>query len=192
MSECEEFADFYALLRVIPTCDGRTLETAYHELAKQYHPDHAEVADVAKLTEVIDAYKLLRDPERRAEYDLQYARVTGFDFPVVDDRLNEVHAAVSDADAHASILQYLYRKRREAAGDAGVGQFTIHEMLGCSQDLFDFHLWYLREKGFVQTTEQGTLAITIAGVDHVIATARTIVKEKLRIGQSGESALSAE
>lgn len=192
MSESEEFTDFYALLRVIPTCDGRTLETAYHQLAKQYHPDHAEVPDVAMLTEVIDAYKLLRDPDRRAEYDLVYARLTGFDFAAEDDKLSEVRAAVSDADAHSTILQYLYRKRREAASDAGVGQFTIHEMLGCSEDLFEFHLWYLREKGFVQTTEQGTLAITIAGVDHVIATSRTIVKEKLRIGQSGERSLSAE
>ena len=57
----------------------------------------------------------------------------------------------------------------------------------CSEELFDFHLWYLREKGFIQTTERGTLTITIEGVDHVIATSRTILKEKLMIAQSDES-----
>ena len=187
MSESEQFADFYGILRVIPTCDPRALETAYHALAKQYHPHHAETADVAKLTEVIDAYKVLRDPDSRARYDLAYSRATGFDFSATGDTLGEARAALSDAEAHARILLYLYRKRREAARDAGVGQFIVHEMLGCSDELFDFHLWYLREKGFVQTTEQGTLAITIEGVDHVIATSRTVLKEKLMIAQSGES-----
>ncbi|WP_309623407.1 DnaJ domain-containing protein [Novosphingobium sp.] len=188
MSESEQFVDYYAMLRVIPTCDPRTLETAYHALAKKYHPDHAETADVAKLTEVIDAYKILRDPGSRAEYDLVYARTTGFLFSEAGDGLSEERAAMSDAEAHAKVLHYLYKKRRDAARDAGVGQFTVHEMLGCSDELFDFHLWYLREKGFIQTTEQGTLAITIEGVDHVIATSRTVLKEKLMIAQSGESA----
>ena len=190
MSESEQFVDLYIVLRVNPTCDPRTLETAYHALAKQYHPDHAETADVAKLTKVIDAYKVLRDPDSRAKYDLAYARATGFDFSATDDDLGEERAALSDAEAHARILLYLYRKRREAARDAGIGQFTVHEMLGCSDELFDFHLWYLREKGFIQTTEQGTLAITIEGVDHVIATSRTVLKEKLMIAQSGEGPLA--
>lgn len=187
MSDSEQFVDFYSVLRVIPTCDARALETAYHTLAKQYHPDHAESADIAKLTEVIDAYKVLRDPDSRAAYDLAYSRSTGFDFSAADDDLGQARAALSDAEAHAMILMYLYRKRREGARDAGVGQFTIHEMLGCSEELFDFHLWYLREKGFIQTTERGTLAITIEGVDHVIATSRTVLKEKLMIAQSDES-----
>lgn len=77
----------------------------------------------------------------------------------------------------------LYRKRREQAQDAGVGQYFIHEMLGCSEEIFDFHLWYLKEKGFIMATDQGTLAITIEGVDHVIAMSRTTMREKLLLAQ---------
>jgi curved DNA-binding protein len=186
MSQQDPFTDYYGVLKVIPTCSPRSLETAYHSLAKKFHPDHAETGDVAKLTEVIEAYKVLRDPDSRAEFDLQYAQATGFSFAPQLGEGSEELSALSDADAHARILMFLYRRRRDQARDAGVGQYTVQEMLNCSEDLFDFHLWYLREKGFIQTTEQGALAITIAGVDHVIAMSQTKMKEKLLLSRPDE------
>ena len=184
MATGEQFFDHYETLRADPNCNARALETAYHLLAKTYHPDHADTADVAKLTEVIEAYKALRNPANRAEYDQLYASATGFVFASVDDELAEQESAISDADAHARILRFLYQRRREQAQDAGVGQYFVREMLSCSDELFEFYLWYLKEKGFIAITEHGTLAITIEGVDHVIAMSRTIVKEKLLIAQS--------
>lgn len=177
------FTDYYKILEVRPNCSARALETAYHSLAKKYHPDHAEEADVGKLTDVINAYKVLKDQDRRLEYDVQYARVTGYVF-TEDQDLEEERAAISDADAHAKILQFLYNRRREHARDAGVGHFSLQELIGCTDEHFEFHIWYLREKGFIVSTDQGALAITIAGVDHVISMSRAVVKEKLLLGQS--------
>lgn len=182
MSGGSSFIDYYSILQVNPNCSARVLETAYHTLAKKCHPDHAEQPDVALLTEVINAYKALKEPQDRAEYDAIYARATGYVFSSHDD-LSEERSALSDADAHARILMLLYRRRREQAQDAGVGQYFIHEMLGCSEEIFDFHLWYLKEKGFIMATDQGTLAITIAGVDHVISMSRTTIREKLLLAQ---------
>lgn len=182
MSSRETFLDYYAILQVSPNCSARSLEEAYHSLAKKFHPDHAEQPDVAKLTEVINAFKALKDPQDRAEYDTMYSRATGYVFSAQDDLLEE-RSALSDADAHARILMLLYKKRREQAQDAGVGQYFIHEMLGCSEEIFDFHIWYLKEKGYIMVTDQGTLAITIAGVDHVISTSRATMREKLMLTQ---------
>ncbi len=180
------FVDHYHVLRVDPNCDARTLETAYHALAKTYHPDHGEHPDVARLTEVIEAYKAIRSGDKRAEYDLLYAEATGFVFTSGDD-FGEEKAALSDADAHARVLQFLYQRRRESAQDAGIGRYYVQQMLGCSDELFEFHVWYLKEKGFIVTTEQGTLAITIEGVDHVIASSRVAVREKLLLSQTREA-----
>lgn len=183
MTGGEAFVDYYSVLRVDPGCSARKLETAYHVLAKMYHPDHGDTADVAKLTEVIEAYKALRNPDDRLEYDKRYASQTGFDFTHEDHRDAEDGAPLSDAEAHARILQFLYNRRRENALEPGVGRYYIQEILNCPDDLFDFHLWYLKEKGLIALTEDGTLAITIAGVDHVIATSRTAMKEKLLLAQ---------
>jgi curved DNA-binding protein len=185
-SDSPSFVDYYKILEVNPNCSARSLEAAYHSLAKRHHPDHAADADIGKLTEVINAYKLLKDEMKRAEYDVLYARMTGFVFTAEPD-LEEERTAISDAEAHARILNLLYQKRRESAQDAGVGHYSLQELLGCSDELFQFHVWYLREKGFILTTDLGTLAITIAGVDHVIATSRAVVKEKLMISQSSLS-----
>ncbi|MFC0590863.1 J domain-containing protein [Novosphingobium aquiterrae] len=184
MSDGGVFVDYYAVLRVDPKCSARKLETAYHLLAKLYHPDHGEHSDVAKLTEVIDAYKALRNPDDRQEYDARYASETGFDFAEDDDQTTDDGAPLSDAEAHARILQFLYKRRRENALEPGVGRYYIQEILNCPDDLFDFHLWYLKEKGLIGLTEEGTLAITIEGVDHVIATSRTAMKEKLMLSQA--------
>ena len=44
----------------------------------------------------------------------------------------------------------------------------IEQEFGCPPSHLEFHLWYLREKGWIQRLESGLFAITVAGVDKVI------------------------
>jgi len=187
MSAERPFVDYYNVLRVRPNCDGKTLESAYHALLKMYHPDHTGEADTTKFNSLIEAYKVLRNPSRRAEYDALYAQYNS-------DAWTEAYPsekgdsgekdALNDADDHARILMFLYQKRRENAQNAGVVGYYIQEILNCSDEQFEFHKWYLKEKGFIVLTEQGTLAITVEGIDHVISLSRTTRAEKLLIAQS--------
>ena len=183
MSEARPFVDYYAILRVHPECDHRTLEIAYRNLAKIYHPDHPETADIDMFNAVIEAYRALKDHGKRLAYDTLYSSNTGFAFSADDDILAEERTALSDADVHAEVLLYLYKRRRERAQEPGVGQYELQRMLGCTTEAFDFHAWYLKAKGLIETTDAGSLAITIAGVDHVTSTSRTVAQEKLRITQ---------
>ena len=63
--------DYYKVLGVEKTADGKEIKAAYRSLARQYHPDvnpgdaHAE--ENFKL--VGEAYEVLSDAKRRAEYD---------------------------------------------------------------------------------------------------------------------------
>jgi curved DNA-binding protein len=188
MANSVPFIDYYAVLQVNPNCSARALEAAYHFLAKMYHPDHAENPDVAKLTAVIEAYRVLKDVDQRADYNQDYVKYTGFIFSSSpEDEHDHERSAVSDADAHSKILKLLYKRRREHAREPGIGRFFVQEALNCSDDIFEFHLWYLREKGLIFTTEQGTVGITVDGIDHVISMSRTVLKESLRLTQSSES-----
>lgn len=183
----DNFIDYYEILQVSPGCNAKTLEAAYRHLAKMYHPDHPSTADSEKFNEVISAYKVLRKPSGRTKYDQLYAELKGahwFDQDAEPEAEIDETPALNDADAHARILMFLYKKRRENAQNAGVIAFYLQDMLKCSDEHFEFHKWYLKEKGFIAITEQGTLAITIQGVDHVIATSRTTRAEKLLISQA--------
>ncbi|GAA5050915.1 J domain-containing protein [Erythrobacter westpacificensis] len=179
MPDTEDFVDYYDLLQVNPGCDQRILEVAFHYFAKMYHPDNAETADMARFHQVSEAYNVLRNPAKRAEYDQLHAEVT--------DRAHTppggIHGideatAQADAEIHAQILNILYQRRREFPTDAGIVGWLIQEQLGCSDETFEFHGWYLKAKGFVRINEQGQYAITVEGVDQVMATSRTKAAEQ--------------
>ncbi|WLS79096.1 curved DNA-binding protein [Erwinia pyri] len=65
-----EFKDYYALLEVDPSADLKTIKTAYRRLARKYHPDVSTDADAERKFKLMaEAYEVLKDSERRAEYD---------------------------------------------------------------------------------------------------------------------------
>lgn len=168
MPGSQPFVDHYAVLQVSPGCDLKIVEAAYRHFAKVYHPDHAGGADPAKFQQIIDAWNVLKFPDKRAIYDqIWQAQQNGAAQP--DDPLPTGTAALTDAALQQGILFYLYRARRENFRQNGVGGFAVQDHFGLTDDNFDFHVWYLKEKGFIETTEAGTLAITVGGVDHVIA-----------------------
>lgn len=65
-----EFKDYYATMGVEPNADLKTIKTAYRRLARKYHPDVSTEEDAeSKFKELAEAYEVLKDEERRAEYD---------------------------------------------------------------------------------------------------------------------------
>ncbi|WP_158780657.1 curved DNA-binding protein [Pantoea sp. BAV 3049] len=66
-----EFKDYYALLEVDPSADLKAIKTAYRRLARKYHPDVSSEKDAeSKFKEMAEAFEVLKDSEKRAEYDL--------------------------------------------------------------------------------------------------------------------------
>jgi curved DNA-binding protein len=65
-----EFKDYYGILGVAEDADAKGIKTAYRKLARKYHPDVSEHADAEeKFKAAGEAYEVLKDPEKRAEYD---------------------------------------------------------------------------------------------------------------------------
>lgn len=64
-------ADYYQLLGVGRDVDGEELKKAYRKAALRYHPDRNPGDKVAeeKFKELSEAYQVLSDPEKRAQYD---------------------------------------------------------------------------------------------------------------------------
>lgn len=65
-----EFKDYYAILGVEDTAADAEIKARYRKLARKYHPDvNKEAGAEDKFKEVGEAYEVLKDPEKRAEYD---------------------------------------------------------------------------------------------------------------------------
>ena len=190
MGEQRPFVDYYQVLQVNRNCDAKQLETAYRTFAKVYHPDNVGNADVDKFSAVVEAYRILRNTQRRLEYDIlhkQHVLDDDFRSPISEDIGIEEHTALTDAEAHEKILLTLYKRRRDDAHNPGVLAFYIRQYLNCPEEVFEFHAWYLKAKGFIERTEQNELAITVEGIDHVIDISRSNTAAKLRIAQSEAS-----
>jgi curved DNA-binding protein len=74
-----KYKDYYATLGVSKDASQEEIKKAYRRLAKQYHPDanRGDKRSEEKFKDIGEAYELLSDPQKRAEYD---GLGSGFDF----------------------------------------------------------------------------------------------------------------
>ncbi len=61
--------DLYAILGVPRDADESEIRSAHRALAKKYHPDAGTGSSGERFRTIQDAYDILSDPARRAEYD---------------------------------------------------------------------------------------------------------------------------
>jgi len=67
--------DLYRILGVPPLSSGETIREHWLELAKRHHPDVG--GDGTRFRQAQQAYEILRDPARRAEYERFWLRALG-------------------------------------------------------------------------------------------------------------------
>ena len=62
--------DYYHILQVHEQAEQEVIEAAYKRLARKYHPDKdSSSGATAKMQELNEAYQVLKDPNKRADYD---------------------------------------------------------------------------------------------------------------------------
>src|SRR5688572_6856085 len=61
--------DYYEFLQISPNAEQDTITRVYRYLATRFHPDNPGTGDVDKFITLKNAFEILSDPQRRAEYD---------------------------------------------------------------------------------------------------------------------------
>jgi hypothetical protein len=78
-----EDRDYYRVLQVEPTATSEEIKAAYRRLALRYHPDLAKNDPAPEqMRKLNEAYEILGDADKRAQYDLE-RRVQAETVPVV-------------------------------------------------------------------------------------------------------------
>jgi curved DNA-binding protein len=180
----EPQADLYEILQISPRADRETIERVFRHLAKRYHPDNAESGSAEQFAQLLEAFRVLSDPEQRARYDARYEETRRSRWRLFDRE--KVGGDVdTDRRLRLAILSILYAARRADAEHPGVGPYEIERTLGCPEAHLKFHLWYMKENGWTQRLENGMLAITAAGVDRVMELGGPMHGERPRL-ESGD------
>jgi curved DNA-binding protein CbpA len=184
------FQDCYEILQLSQTADPDTIMRVYHILVKRYHPDNPETGNTEKFHEIVDAYKVLSDPEKRLAYDVRYDQNRAHTLKIFDEASANDNFD-SDRRILDGVLSLLFVSRRRDPGKGGLGEIQLERLLGCPNAHLQFHLWYLREKGWIDRMDNGHLAITVAGVDKVIEQGNTMLRRDRMIAASATPANDA-
>jgi hypothetical protein len=161
------FRDHYETLQLSPNADTDTIDRVYRMLVKRYHPDNQASGNVEKFEEVIEAHRVLSNPEARAAYDVKYDQYRGTVVNVFED-VSAGDSFGADRRLFDGVLSLLYVSRRRDPHNGGLGILQVERLLGCPSEHLEFHLWYLRQKGWIERLDSGLFAITAAGVDRMV------------------------
>ncbi len=157
------FVDYYELFQASPNAQLDTIERLFRYLAQLSHPDVSKTGDIHQFSLLAEGFEILRDSEKRAEYDREYHRQKSETAQLVRD----TGCVDSDCDQRHQMLSLLYAKRRQNLTNPGMGDTTLEQLVECPREVLHFHLWYFKEKGWVQREESGMLSITAEGVDKI-------------------------
>jgi curved DNA-binding protein CbpA len=164
------FTDYYETLEVSPNANSETVERIFRYLASRYHPDNRETGDLSRFTEVVRAHDTLKDPVKRAQYDVQFKEHSNASRELTTAAANP-GTVEHDLAIQAKLLSYLYAKRRKDFNNPGIGSIELERVLNCPREHLEFHLWYVKAKGWIKV-DDGMFAITVEGIDRVNAEGR--------------------
>ena len=181
-----ELPDHYEVLQVSPRADQETISRVFRLLAKRYHPDNVESGDADRFKQVMQAFDVLSQPAARAQYDAGYEQLRENRWRIFDQETSASDVA-ADRRIRVAILSVLYTARRNDAERGGMGTVELERLLGCPEQHMKFHIWYLRENGWIHRLESGMLAITASGVDRVLDLGGPM-QNGVYLLESGESA----
>ena len=160
------FIDYYELLQLSSNADTNTIERVFRHLAKRYHPDQPESADNVRFNQIVEAHRMLINPETRAGYDVKYQDYWNRKWRLASEAGGGT-AFDDDQVTRESLLSLLYVQRRRDMNNPGLGEHEVARLLRTPLELVEFHVWYLRSKGWVERIANGQLAISALGVDQV-------------------------
>jgi curved DNA-binding protein CbpA len=181
------FIDYYEVLQISPNAQPETVHRVYRLLAQHYHPDNKETGDVETFTLVLEAYRALEDPERRASYDVEHKIVGGLKWKIFD-QTSAVQGIEGEKRKRIGILSLLCTKRINEPDKPSLTLFELEDLLGCPREHLELSLWYLRESGRIVRGDNGRYQLTAKGFEALEDNSETASASKVRLLEPAGSA----
>ena len=162
--EASRFIDYYETLEISPNANAETIDRIFRYFAQRYHPDNQDTGDRLRFSAILQAHNTLKDQAKRTQYDIQLKNRSDFSRKLAAEA-SDSNGIERDVDIQDKLLSLLYVKRRRNTRDPGIGNQELERLSGSPSEHLEFHLWYLKEKGWIGKLENGTLAITVEGID---------------------------
>ena len=135
--------DYYELLQISPNADLDTIHRVYRLLAQRLHPDNQATGDSERFRALTEAYHVVGDPERRAQYDVHRPERQQERSRLISEALRAQNDVESEQLLRLTLLELLYARRRTDPRTPGVYYGDLESLLGRPREHLEFALWYL-------------------------------------------------
>jgi curved DNA-binding protein len=163
----QEFDDYYEILQISPTAEPEMIHRAYRLLAQRFHPDNSETGNAERFRQLTEAYEVVSDPERRARYDVGYARRRQERWRLVTNGADSENDFATEQRFRLTVLEVLYTRRRIDPESPGMSPLDIENLIGLTRDQQEFTIWYLVQKKYVTRNDSSMLTVTVDGVEYL-------------------------
>ena len=158
--------DYYEVLQLNPKADMETVHRVYRIMAARFHPDNPESGDQERFLLMTEAYKVLGDPERRAQYDSMRGAERPRALPLFQSRAF-VDEKEGEINRRLGALCLLYAQRRRDPEHPAVSLLELEEVMAIPREYLEFTLWYLKQKRYIEMNQGADYSLTASGVDYV-------------------------
>src|SRR5207253_348719 len=118
--DLEPPAEYYEILQVSSKAEPDTIHRVYRLLAQRFHPDNQESGDSERFRLLRDAYDVLSDPEKRAQYDIVYHQTRQTRWRSVSEAARPENDFELEQLTRLTVLEVLYTRRRLEPQDGGI------------------------------------------------------------------------
>jgi curved DNA-binding protein CbpA len=163
----DESVDYYEMLQISANAEPDTIHRVYRLLAQRFHPDNAETGNDAQFRALTEAYHVLSDPERRAQYDVAYERRRQQRWKLIAAGAEGENDFEIEQQVRLNVLAVLYTRRRTEPDAPGISPLDLERLLGRAREHLEFTIWYLNQKKWITRTDNSSLVITADGADYL-------------------------
>lgn len=172
--------DHYEVLQISKNADQDTVQRVFRLLAQRYHPDNPETGNQEQFRKIHEAYLVLSDAEKRAQYDIFHETFQRERWQFVAAGPPADNDFALEQHLRFVVLEILYSQRRSDADRPSLSNLDLSRLTGRPREHLEFTIWYLIQKDLVARNDQSSLTITAAGIDYVESNTH-IRRQPLRI-----------
>jgi curved DNA-binding protein CbpA len=158
--------DYYEVLQVSDNAEPETINRVYRIFAQRYHPDNQETGNEARFREVTEAYHVLSNPEKRAQYDATSQKRRKERWRLVSAAGQAENDFELEQVVRLTVLEVLYTKRRLEPQNPGIYPRELEKMIGRPREHLEFTIWFLNQKKLI-FSDDSRVYLTAEGAEYL-------------------------
>ena len=172
-----EVDDYYEVLQVSDAAELETINRVYRMLAQRYHPDNQETGNEVRFRTITEAYQVLSNPEKRAQYDATNQKRKKDRWRLVSAGADSENDFEMEQIVRLTVLEALYTKRRVDPQNPGIYLVELERMIGRPREHLEFTIWFLNQKKLIGT-DDARMYLTAEGAEYLEDSYKTNIQRK--------------